>query len=341
MSDYNVNKLSLNNKENLKKKSLLSKEKILTDLEFAKHKHLTLDIADKYQNFNIGKARDMQDCGRILFFNKQQHLQNSSQRLKLDQMYTCKDRFCPFCNWRRSRKLALQSYAILKQIESEQKVRFLFLTLTVRNPKTSDLRKTINEMMSGFNRLRGYKRVQNSSLGWMRALEVHPQKTDRDKMHPHFHVLLIVPPLYFQVGSPLYIPQKEWQQLWKKSMKLDYAPSVDIRAIKPKNDHSDALASVVAETCKYPVKSTDLSQLNDSQFELFVKQMFKVRNLGFGGIFKEYRQKLDLDDIEDGDLIHEGTDQEEHLWETIEKLRFDYKLGKYGLNYYQNDGAAS
>ncbi len=325
MSDYNVNKLSLKNKE-----------KILTDLEFSKHKRLTLDIADKYQNFNIGKARDMQDCGRILFFNKEQHKETRSHRLKLEQMYTCKDRFCPFCNWRRSRKLALQSYAILKQIEEKQKVRFLFLTLTVKNPETKDLRKTVKEMMTGFNKLRGYKRVLNSSLGWMRALEVHPQKTDRNKAHPHFHVLLLVNPQYFQIGSALYISHKEWQSLWQKAMKLDYAPSVDIRAIKAKIPGGDPLASVVAETCKYPVKSTDLSRLNDEQFELFVNQMFKVRNLGFGGILKEYRQKLNLDDIEDGDLIHDLTENDDKLWEIIEKIRFDYKLGSYGLNYYQD-----
>ncbi len=310
---------------------------ILTELEFARHKRLTLDLVEKYQYFNQRKAQDMTDCGRILFFNKQQHQESKEQRLKLDQMYTCKDRFCPFCNWRRSRKLSLQSYAVLKEIERDYKVRYLFLTLTVRNPETKDLRDTVKEMMEAFRRLFMYKRVKTSSLGWMRALEVHPQKTDRDRAHPHFHVLLVTPANYFQIGSPFYIPHKEWQYLWQKAMKLNYAPSVDIRAIKPKTPGVDPLASVVAETCKYPVKSTDLSQLSQEQFELFVNQMFKVRNLGFGGIFKEYRQNMEMDDIADGDLVHDTTEEQEALWFTIEKLRYEYSLGTFGLNYYQTD----
>ena len=118
-------------------------------------------------------------------------------------------------------------------------------------------------------------------------------------------------------------------------MKLDYNPSVDIRAIKPKTEEGDALASVVAETCKYPVKSTDMSKLSVDLFETFVTQMKGVRNLGYGGIFKEYRKLLHLDDVEDGDLVHDITEKEEALWVTIEKIRYAYKLGSYGFNYYK------
>jgi plasmid rolling circle replication initiator protein Rep len=308
---------------------------ILLENDFVSHKLLSLDIVEKYQHFNRRKALDMIDCGRVLYFNKQQHEQTHDERLKLSEMYTCKDRFCPFCTWRRSRKLALQSYAVLEAIQALESVRYLFLTLTVRNPETIELRQTVRDMMGGFNRLFKYKRVQKSVLGFMRALEVHPQKTNKDRSHPHFHVLLIVPARYFQIGSDIYLPQKEWKALWRKAMRLNYAPSVDIRAIKPKNDQSDALASVVAETCKYPVKSTDLTALSVEQFREFVNQMFRVRNLGYGGIFKEYRKILNLDDVEEGDLVHDRTEQEEALWITIEKLRYQFENGPYGLQYYK------
>lgn len=310
---------------------------ILLETEFAEKKKLSLDLVEKYQHFNKRKALDMIDCGRILFFNKQQHKETTLTRLKLDQMYTCKDRFCPFCTWRRARKLAIQSYEVLEAIQAFDNVRYLFLTLTIKNPNTADLRSSVRDMMQGFNKLFKYKRVRGSTLGHLRALEVHPQKSNPTKSHPHFHVLLIVPARYFQIGSALYISQKEWQQLWKKAMKLNYAPSVDIRAIKPKNGQSDALASVVAETCKYPVKSTDLSILSQELFELFTVQMKGIRNLGYGGIFKEYRKLLMLDDVEDGDLIHDITEKQDLLWVTIEKLRYEYFNGIYGLNYYQKE----
>ena len=334
MSDYNINKKSLKNKENLKKKSLHSKSPILIENDFAVKKNLSLDIIEKYQWFNKNKAQDMIDCGRILDFNSQVHLGDLSTRLKLEQMYTCKDRFCPFCTWRKARKLAIQSYAVLEAIQALENVRYLFLTLTIKNPDTADLNSEVKKMMQGFNKLFKYKRIQKSTLGHLRALEVHPQKDNPSKSHPHFHVLLIVPAKYFQVQSPLYIPQKEWQSLWKKAMKLDYNPSVDIRAIKPKKGSDDALAAVVAETCKYPVKSTDLSALTQDLFETFVTQMKGTRNLGYGGIFKEYRKSLMLDDVEDGDLIHDITEKQDALWVTVEKLRYQFMNGSLGLTYY-------
>ncbi len=327
MSDYSINC------PDVKTKPL----QILAENEFVQKKLLSLDIVEKYQYFNKNKAQDMIDCGRILFFNKQQHKETNNTRLKLDQMYTCKDRFCPFCTWRRARKLAIQSYTVLEAIQALDNVRYLFLTLTIKNPDTNDLRSAVRDMMKGFNKLFKYKRVRTSTLGHLRALEVHPQKNNPEKSHPHFHVLLIVPAKYFQVQSPLYIPQKEWQSLWRKAMKLDYNPSVDIRAIKPKNGQSDALASVVAETCKYPVKSTDLSALSQELFEVFTVQMKGIRNLGYGGIFKEYRKLLTLDDVEDGDLIHDITEKEDLLWVTIEKIRYQFEMGVAGLQYYKKD----
>ena len=339
MSDYNVNKKSLQDNEEVKKISLHSNEKISTKIllenDFAQKKVLAMDIVEKYQYFDKNKAQDMIDCGRILTFNKQIHLVDSSTRLKLNEMYTCKDRFCPFCTWRKARKLALQSYAVLEAIQAFEPVRYLFLTLTIKNPDTNLLRGSVAEMMLAFNKLFKYKRVQKSTLGWLRAFEVHPQKDNPEKSHPHFHVLLIVPPKYFQVQSPLYISQKEWQALWKKALKIDYLPSVDIRAIKPKVEGGDALAAVVAETCKYPVKSTDLSSLSQELFQTFVTQLKGTRNLGYGGIFKEYRKLLMLDDVEDGDLIHDITEKQEALWVTIEKIRYQFMNGCYGLQYYE------
>ena len=121
----------------------------------------------------------------------------------------------------------------------------------------------------------------------------------------------------------------------EKAMKLDYMPSVDIRAIKPKIEGGDALASVVAETCKYPVKSTDLTPLSQELFETFVTQMKGIRNLGYGGVFKEYRKLLHLDDVEEGDLIHDITEKQDALWVTIEKIRYEFMDGVYGLQYYE------
>ena len=69
---------------------------------------------------------------------------------KLEEMYTCKNRFCPFCSWRRSRKLSLQGYKILDAIRQKENLRYIFLTLTVQNPKLEDTRLIISHMNKSF-----------------------------------------------------------------------------------------------------------------------------------------------------------------------------------------------
>ena len=92
--------------------------------------------------------------------------------------------------------------------------------------------------------------------------------------------------------------------MWKNALKVDYDPSVDVRIIKS-NDENDPIAKVVAEAFKYPMKSSSLNALTWQQFQELTKQLRGLRFLSYGGILKEYREALKLDDVEDGDLIYE------------------------------------
>jgi plasmid rolling circle replication initiator protein Rep len=131
----------------------------------------------------------------------------------------------------------------------------------------------------------------------------------------------------------LYIKQEEWQTLWADALRVDYLPQVDVRIIKSKNG-SDPIAKAVAETIKYPLKDIDLQKLTIEQFESLTLQMKNKRALSFSGLLKEYRNKLQLDDIEMGDLIYDSLENEE-IWKRIKSLIYDFKNGDYGLNYYE------
>jgi len=306
---------------------------ILEEVEFQEHKILTLDIIDKYQYFNKKKAINMIDCGQRLQFGLYENIQTLEQQKKLEEMYTCKDRFCAFCNWRRARKLGIQSYEVLKAIESENKVRYIFATFTMRNPLVTDLSKTLKLMQDSFARMSKTKRFKNSILGFMRALEIPPQKDNNEYIHPHFHCLLVVPSKYFDTKHNLYIKQEEWIAMWQKSLKVDYAPSVDIRIIKGKGE-KDPIAKAVAETVKYPLKTMDLKSMSVDLFQELVIQMKSKRALAFGGIVKEYRKKLILDDAEFGDLIYDDLENEK-IWKRLKSLLYEFKNGDYGLQYYE------
>lgn len=177
------------------------------------------------------KAERMMDCADQLVFK------HNGETLKLYQAYFCHVRLCPMCNWRRSLKIAYHNKRIVETVNERENVRWLFLTLTVRNTDSESLSDTISDMFKGFNRLTKYKTFKTSIKGFFRALEVtknrDPQSESFGTYHPHFHVLLAVPSSYFK-KKDLYITQEGWTSLWQKAMKLDYKPIVNIKKVKPK-----------------------------------------------------------------------------------------------------------
>src|SRR5699024_12182403 len=73
----------------------------------------------------------------------------------LYRVWFCKSRLCPMCNWRRAMKHGIQSQKVVAEvIKQKPTVRWLFLTLTVRNVYDgTELNKSLSDMSKGFNRM--------------------------------------------------------------------------------------------------------------------------------------------------------------------------------------------
>ena len=113
----------------------------------------------------------------------------------------------------------------LPALEAERpNLRWLFLTLTVKNPEMSNLRATIADMNKAWQRM--IQRKEWPALGWLRAVEV--TKGQDGNPHPHFHVLMCVKPSYFSHG---YIKQETWLQIWRDCMRDQSITQVDIRVV--------------------------------------------------------------------------------------------------------------
>jgi plasmid rolling circle replication initiator protein Rep len=180
------------------------------------------------------------------------------------------------------------------------RVRWLFLTLTIRNCPITELRSQIRSMNEAWHRLIKRKEF-GAVLGWVRTTEV---TKGRDGLaHPHFHCLLMVRPSYFGKG---YITQQRWVDLWRECARLDYRPSVYIRVVKPKPGSTESpLRRAVSETLKYAVKPEDM--LDREWLLELTRQVFKLRFVASGGVLKnvlreaeETEQDLMLAD-EDGE----------------------------------------
>ena len=151
-------------------------------------------------------------------------------------------------------------------------------------------------------------------------------------IHPHFHVLLAVEPVYFNTKRNKYIKQEEFRKMWQKALRVDYLPEVNVKIIKPKKNTSNPIASAVAETVKYPMKDTDIIRLSNKQFQELVKQLKGIRNINAGGILKGILKGVKkLDD----DLVHIDEDEKSELWIIIEKLLYIFESQNEKLDYYR------
>lgn len=287
--------------------------------------------SEKFNRFFNREERSRM-CATVLQFKK-----DTEQKRKLHQAYFCQLRLCPVCNWRRSLKIFSQVSKIIQAIEQDREHAYIFLTLTQKNVSGEELDQELDKMMKAWNRFLGYKKVKDVVKGSYRGLEITYDKESKitkrmyqekkdyykklglkvgnknpnfDMYHPHFHVLIVVRKGYFT--SKEYLSHEVWRELWAKAMRLDYLPQVNVKRVKGNT------AEAVAEVAKYSAKDSDYVIEKDLDLSMNVVETLdyalqRRRLVSFSGIMKEWHKKLNLDDVEDGDLIHIEIDKDSEL----------------------------
>lgn len=291
-------------------------------------KENTLDLAASYKRIGSNKYYRVLDCSTFLEFRL-----TTVNDLKLTKANFCKVRLCPMCSWRRSLKIFGQVSRVMDHIEENYNYKYIFLTLTVKNCYGEYLKDTLDLMTKSFNKLSERKAFKQAVKGYFRSLEITYNKKD-DTYHPHFHMILAVDNNYF-TNSRIYLSQENWTNLWKSCLKVDYTPIVDVRRIR--EDDNKRFGKAIAETAKYTVKAEDFlirdekgnikKSLTDKVVKVLDLALHRKRLTSFGFKFKEIHKKLNLDDMEDGDLIN--TDNDEDLREDLTDiiLRYQWNIG--------------
>ena len=341
--------MQLNNtKLSISSSSQIIKGKVLADYSstgrkrpWEERKKQTYILADTYDYLALiipyykKKADRTRDCGTFLEFAK---CSDHEEEKVLKNANFCRGRLCPMCQWRRSMKLAFQINEVCQLALQEQpKLRFLFLTLTVRNVSADELEEQIDKMNYAFRKMRNRKEVKRVVEGYFKAIEVTFNEED-NSYHPHFHILLAVKPSYFTHN---YIKQDRWVELWKQSLKVDYSPVVDVRAVKKKDNkkksqlledkklYNKEMSRAVAEVGKYSVKPSDYLDEDIEKVADVVDTLefsLKGKRLAtFGGLLLEIRKRLNMDDIEDEDanLINVSDEDKENRCSICNKELID------------------
>ena len=299
---------------------------ILPEPKHAEHKILNNNLTIKLNDCGFKNyATQVINCATSLTFSIQEHIQTKELRRRLKYANFCKFRFCSTCVWRRRINLTRELLKAFLMIEQERKIKYLFLTLTIKNRPSHELKQSVQELNKAFKRMSERKVYKSAILGHFKAIEILGDNTPSGEVHPHLHVLLVVPSSYYK--SRNYIKQSKWVEMWQKALRVDYTPIVDIRPIRSKKGSNlSPLQSAVLETAKYAVKNTELINQTDKDFKNIIRQTHKMRFYSSGGILKE---KMNVDEL-DEDLV--GLSQEqEALWVEIFEEFYTWENGNYIL----------
>lgn len=284
---------------------------------------------------------------------------------KLNNASFCRDRLCPICMWRLSRRLAWETNQIVdRYMKKNPNMVPIMLGLTVLNPKMGELSKMLDVLCHGKS---GAWQLLLKWLGrrgikdYIRTIEVTFNCKELS-WHPHIHALCFVPKEYFLKSNKDYISQVKLAEYWQRACNLDYKPIVDIRRVYDKNLPKERikvdsdikaidLTGAIFETAKYCVKPLNLfSNYSDDGSEKFENNisMVKIKDVvrelsealagrrlrAFGGELKTTAKELKFDDDESKkDLIHNDENSiTEAVWEAIYEYVFedrDYYLTAY------------
>jgi plasmid rolling circle replication initiator protein Rep len=334
-----------------------------------------LDTADGFLGFMSGNrfilfsaySDKVNKCGSWLMFVRERY----GIKLKLADARFCKVPNCPMCQFRRSLKWRAKFLDLLPGVQEKfTSHRWLFLTLTIRNCELDDLKGSLKVLNTAFNRLS--KNVKFPMVGLVKSVEVtrawdcydsfsgeflgrhgskwvfqYQQKHNTavrleptTEVHPHLHVVGLVSSSYF--GGKYYLKHSDWVDMWKKALRIDYTPIVNIKAVKckkslpsPKEFNSDnsldnGMIAAICETLKYTVKEQDLigsscqdDEANSQWLKRVTEQLYKTRKVEYRGVLKEIGKELE-EAYNSDDLITVKEDKEKLNTSDLEELTFTW-----------------
>lgn len=267
------------------------------DIRWDERKLQSLAIADLYAETHydeyMGRIRG---CSGWLGFALESLPGSEEQVFKLRDARFCRVRHCSICQWRRSLMWQARFHSHLPRIREDYPThQFIFLMLSVPNCPLEELRSTLTEMNRGWNRFT--LRKEFPATGWIRNVEV--TRAENDYAHPHFHVLMMVPPGYFAGHS--YLSHAKWVALWRSCMRMNLDPRVHVQKVKLKHAHTSEvgqsdpdLSKAISYTFKYSVKpevflDDDRDPGSGSAWLVeLTKQLHKTKAIALGGVFKKY-----------------------------------------------------
>lgn len=257
------------------------------------------------------KENRVRECGSFISIRTDGSIQGAN---------FCRNKLCPLCQWRMSRKTFGKMVRAQDIVEKENdKLNFIFVTFTLRNMKS--LSEGVQQILLGFNNLTHDRTFRKLCKGFYRRMEV-TYNENKNTWHPHIHMIVAVEPEYF---TKLYLRKAGWAQLWKRNARIDYIPVVDVRKV------SDDRMKAVAEIAKYTLKPFDINRASEGAESILSELLQATHNRrlsSYGGVYKRAVKAVGLSEDMPLTDVSEVESFERFIFVNGEYKLFDsYKKG--------------
>lgn len=234
------------------------------------------------------RAARMWTCGDYLAIRKAE-----DGELIADAPQLCRDRLCPMCSWRLSRRRFAEMMAVFNALAPEiieRGYKATMLTLTIKNMKLSDLRRSIDGMATAWHNLIR-REFFRDVVGWARSLEI-TYNAQAQTYHPHMHIILI-----WARYDNTQATADTIRDGWKAACNLDYSPVIDIREVynRDSNETGDSkheLIKSALEAFKYAVKPDSAEKIPQADLFEFAGAIKGIRFVSYGKAIKRARAAL-------------------------------------------------
>lgn len=285
------------------------------------------------KNGYIKKAEKLKWCGRF----KSITICEDCKTAYFNGANSCKDRFCPICQKKRSLLWLAKLYPIFENL-IKRGYYVNFVTLTVKD--TKKLSTSLNLLNNAFRYIQNTDKTMRKQfnelyIGGIRALEIKTGKNSR-LWHPHLH-MLVVKNKKSNFKDDLAFLRPAWIKSLKMVGSTEEVPgNVDIQSLRIDNKfRKESLIKAICECFKYLTKSSWNNEVED--ICEMIDTLTNVRSLNSWGNIKYYLAKQNAEAQIEKEMGMNNTELKHHVCKFCGCDRFEVIEGIYSSHLLVHD----
>lgn len=273
----------------------------------------------------LGRAERMNQCNNYIKI-----FEDKDGNIKVDKTNLCRDRFCALCNKIKATKRVKEMVNVLNAMYKDNLLYgdtdyvISLITLTIKNCDLDELSETINTIQKGYKKFYERKFIKENIIAICKNVEITINEKTR-QAHPHIHLLT--------VNKANSIKTSTIQDLWAKSMELNYIPQCDIveaykvnaktgqkEDLRGKDLHNENIEAI-KEALKYSFKFKSLENLTTKEFYTLDQALKHKRFVAYSKLFKEYRKMLNYKEDTEQEIKTEDLIENEPTFDQTGQIK--------------------